>query len=244
MSDKRKKSDIKRALTVLLLVIAAPLTVIAGMLFIGDRKYYFVSLFLIIYALLCFFLIFEDRKPQPRELVVIAVMCAVGVAGRMLFFWLPQFKPVASVVILTGIAFGSRCGFLIGTVTCFVSNFYFGQGPWTPWQMLAFGFLGFLSGVVFKGGKLSHKRLPLAIFGAVSTLLIYGGIVNLGSLLITTGTVTFQSLAATYLAGLPMDAVHAASTFVFLLLISQPVLQILERVCEKYGFFTNLNGNI
>lgn len=242
MSDKRKKSDIKGALTVLLLVIAAPFTVIIGMLFLGDRKYYFISLLLIIYALLSFFLMFEQRKAQPRELVVIAVMCAVGVAGRMLFFWLPQFKPVAAIVILSGIAFGSRCGFLIGAVTCFVSNFYFGQGPWTPWQMLGFGFLGLLSGLVFKGDRLSHKRLPLALFGAVSTLLIYGGIVNLGSLLITTGTVTLPSLAATYLAGLPMDAVHAVSTFVFLLLISQPVLQILDRVCVKYGFFTNLNA--
>ena len=194
--------------------------------------------------MLSFFLIYEQRKPQSRELVVISVMCAVGVAGRMLFFWLPQFKPVAAIVILSGIASSSRCGFLIGTVTSFVSNFYFGQGPWTPWQMLAFGFLGFLSGVVFKGGKLSHKRLPLAIFGAVSTLLICGGIVNLGSLLITTGTVTLPSLAAAYLAGLPMDAVHAVSTFVFLLLISQLVLQILERICAKYGFFTNINGKI
>lgn len=191
--------------------------------------------------MLSFFLIYEQRKPQSRELVVISVMCAVGVAGRMLFFWLPQFKPVAAIVILSGIASSSRCGFLIGTVTSFVSNFYFGQGPWTPWQMLAFGFLGFLSGVVFKGGKLSHKRLPLAIFGAVSTLLICGGIVNLGSLLITTGTVTLPQHTLRDCRWTPCTP---SQRLFFCCLFHSRFFKFLNAFAQNTGFFTDINGKI
>ena len=86
-------------------------------------------------------MIFEDRKPQAREVLLIAVMAAIAVVGRMAFFMLPQFKPVTAIVIITGISLGAEAGFLTGAVAGFVSNFFFGQGPWTPWQMFAFGII-------------------------------------------------------------------------------------------------------
>ena len=108
-----------------------------GVRVFGDRKYTFVSILLLLEAMLPFALLFERRRPQARELVVIAVLCAIGVAGRAAFAMLPSFKPVMAVVILAGIALGCETGFLVGAVTMFVSNFFFGQGPWTPWQMLS-----------------------------------------------------------------------------------------------------------
>ena len=220
-------------------VLLIPLTIAAGQFFPGSRKYYIISLLIILYLMLPFFAAFESRKPQPRELVIIAVMCAVAIGGRLAFFWLPQFKPMTAVVILSGIAFGGQTGFLTGAVTAFVSNFYFGQGPWTPWQMFALGLTGLISGLILKRDYVPRRALSVipALYGAAATLIIYGGIVNPGSLLIAAGEITPQALLAAYAAGLPMDLVHAAATFVFLLIGAKPILKILCRVKTKYGLF-------
>lgn len=174
--ESRAKRGINKRtlLAAVLFLIVMPATLACGILFLKDKKYYIVCLLLIVYAMLPFFFLFENRRPQARELVVIAVLCAIGVAGRAAFFMVPQFKPVAAVVILAGVCFGAESGFLVGAMTAFVSNFFFGQGPWTPWQMFAFGLIGFLAGLLFKEGRLPRKRLPLCAFGAVAILVLYG----------------------------------------------------------------------
>ena len=96
-----------------------------------------------------FILVFDKKKPQARELVPIAVMAAIAVVGRTVFeiIPLPNFKPCSAIIIITAVAFGPEAGFLTGALTAFVSNFIFGQGPWTPWQMFTWGLVGFLAGV-------------------------------------------------------------------------------------------------
>lgn len=89
-----------------------------------------------LYALLPFFMAFEGRKPEVRELVVLATMIALATAGRAAFFMTPSFKPIIAIVIISAIAFGAEAGFLVGSMTMLVSNFLFGQGPWTPWRCL------------------------------------------------------------------------------------------------------------
>jgi uncharacterized membrane protein len=113
------------------------------------RHYYLISVAIICIALAIFAWRFEGRGPRAREIVVIAVLVALAVAGRAAFFMVPQFKPVAALVIISGVALGSQTGFLVGVLSGFVSNFVFGQGPWTPFQMIAFGLLGLLAGLVF-----------------------------------------------------------------------------------------------
>lgn len=110
-----------------------------------------------------FLLVFDKKKPQARELVPIAVMAAIAVVGRTVFeiIPLPNFKPCSAIIIITAVAFGPEAGFLTGTLTGFVSNFIFGQGPWTPWQMFTWGLVGFLAGIlknagVFKGRSRRH----------------------------------------------------------------------------------------
>jgi energy-coupling factor transport system substrate-specific component len=113
------------------------------------RHYYLISVAIICVALAVFAWRFEGRRPRAREIVVIAVLVALAVAGRAAFFMVPQFKPVAALVIIAGVALGAQTGFLVGVLSGFVSNFVFGQGPWTPFQMIAFGLLGLLAGLVF-----------------------------------------------------------------------------------------------
>lgn len=226
----------KRTLTASLLILfAVPLTIAFGVFFLNDRKYYIISLLIILYTMLPFFMVFESRKPQARELIVISVLCAIAVAGRAAFFMLPQFKPVVAIVIIAGVCFGAESGFLVGAVSGFVSNFFFGQGPWTPWQMFCFGIIGFLAGILFRKGLLPKRRLPLCLFGGLSTLVIYGGIINFGSLMMVTPRFSWKALMAYYATGLPFDLIHAAATVFFLLILSKPMIEKLDRIKVKYG---------
>lgn len=233
-SEKRKLSKRTIFATVMILV-AIPITIFTGIVYLGDKKYYFISLLLIIETMLPFFMVFEGRKPKTRELVIIAVLCAIAVAGRAAFFMVPNFKPVVALVIIAGVAFGGETGFLVGAITGFVSNFFFGQGPWTPWQMFSFGIIGFLAGVLFRKGFLRRTRLSLCLFGGLTTIIVYGGIMNFSNVIIYQHTFNAAMLKMSYLTGFPMDVVHACATVIFLWIISQPMLEKLDRIKVKYG---------
>ena len=218
-----------------MILLAIPLTIWLGMACLNNRKYYFISLLVLLECMLPFFLVFEGRKPQARELVVISVLCALGVAGRAIFFMLPQCKPVIAIVIVSGVALGGETGFLVGAVTMLTSNILFGQGPWTPWQMFAMGVIGFLAGVLFRKGLLRRTRAALAVFGALAAVVIYGGITNLASVLLWSGKISRDLLLTYYATGLPMDLVQAAATALFLWFFSRPMLEKLDRAKVKYG---------
>ena len=175
------------------------------------------------------------RKPQARELVLIAVLVALNVAGRAAFFMLPEFKPVVAMTILAGVAFGGETGFLVGAMTMLVSNMLFSQGPWTPWQMFAMGIIGWLAGVLYRKGVLRRGRLSLCIFGVIASTIIYGGIMNPASALMWSNTINWKIILSYYVTGLPVDLVRAIATFFFLWLIAEPMLEKLDRVKVKYG---------
>ena len=218
-----------------MILLTIPLTIYLGIHIFDDRRFYFISMLIIFQTMLPFVLIFEDRKPQVRELVVIAVLCAMAVVGRSAFFMLPQFKPVVAMVIVAGVAFGGEAGFLVGALTGFVSNMFFGQGPWTPWQMFAFGIIGFLAGILFCKGLLRRSPISLAIFGGLATFIIYGGIMNPASVIMWQPNPTAEMFLLAYLQGIPFDLVHAAATVFFLIIISRPMLEKLDRIKVKYG---------
>ncbi len=232
-SDRRlTKRTVVSAFLILLMI---PLTLYFGISFLGDRKYYFTSLLIIIETIIPFCMVFESRKPKARELIIISVLCGLAVAGRAAFFMLPQFKPVTALVIIAGVAFGGETGFLVGAVTGFVSNFFFGQGPWAPWQMFTFGIIGFIAGILFKKGILPKTKASLCIFGFLSTLIIYGGIMNPASVIMWQNNITLEMIVSTYILGLPFDLIHSFSTAFFLWFISAPMLDKLERVKIKFG---------
>lgn len=225
------------SLLILLVLIPAAIYLCAK----ADRKYYLSSLLIIILTLGAFFLHFENRRPQAREVVVLAVMSALAVASRAVFAAIPHFKPMMGIVMLTGIAFGPEAGFLCGAVSGFISNFIFGQGPWTPWQMFAYGVGGLLAGLFARWGVL--KKAPakmkdfviLGIFGFFTIVLIVGPLLDSSTLFMMSNMVNTTSAAAIYLSGLPVNLVHGAATLVTMVLVGKPLLEKLQRIQIKYG---------
>ena len=229
------KLSTRTKITLMLSLLLIPLTIWAGLRFGGGRKYMLISFAIIFETMLPFFLIFEGRKPQARELVILSVLSALAIGGRAVFFAMPGFKPVAAMVILTGVAFGAEAGFMVGAMTMFCSNVLFGQGPWTPWQMFAMGIMGLLAGICFRKGILHRERFSLSVFGGLVTFLIYGGIMNPASVLMYQPDPNWQMILTAYITGVPADAIHALATAMFLWFLSEPMLEKLDRVKVKYG---------
>lgn len=235
-NEKSKRKISKRTkIATLLILFLIPLTIFIGIYYLGDKKYYFISLLIILETMIPFGFAFENRKPKARELVIISVLCAIGIAGRTAFFMLPQFKPVAAIVIISGVAFGGETGFLVGAITAFVSNFFFGQGPWTPWQMFSFGIIGFLAGIMFQKGILRKTKTDMCLFGFVATFVIYGGIMNPASVIMWQSNININMVLSSYVMGMPFDFIHAVSTVFFLFFAAEPMLEKLERIKIKYG---------
>ena len=235
VQTKDRKLNKRTLFAMVSILISIPLTIFFGMFYLGDRKYYFISLLIILETLLPFFMVFEKRKPRSREIVIISVLCAIAVAGRTAFSMLPEFKPTVAIVIITGLCFGGEAGFLVGAITAFVSNFFFGQGPWTPWQMFALGIIGFVAGVLFKKGFLRRTRVSVTVFGFFVTLILYGCIMNSASVLMMTKTPSWDMIMSALVLGLPFDLIHAISSAFFLWFIAEPMIEKLERVKTKYG---------
>ncbi len=233
---KQRKLSKRTLVAAVLIVLCIPLTIFTGVMYLGNQHYNVTAMLVLIECMVPFFLVFESRKPKARELVTIAVLCAIGVAGRSAFFMLPQFKPVLALVIISGVAFGGETGFLVGAVTMMVSNVLFSQGPWMPWQMFSMGIIGFLAGVLFRKGLLRRSRGSLATFGAFAAVIIYGGIMNpAAALMYNSQTINWEMLKAYYVSGLPMDLIHAAATVIFILIAAEPMLEKLDRIKVKYG---------
>ena len=237
--ERKGKVSRRTWFALVLMLLVVPLLLYLSVRYFHGRKYLICSLIVIIAAMIPFFMMFEGRKPKAREIMVISVLAAIGVAGRAAFFMVPSFKPVAAIVILTGISFGGEAGFLVGCLIMMLSNMFMGQGPWTPWQMFAFGMIG-----LYQKGILKARKADLCIFGFLSVFLIYGGIMNPASALMAYGTITWQSLLAFYISGAPVDLVHALSTVIFLWFLSRPLLEKLERIKKKYGLIESQKEEI
>ena len=236
-TPKEKRNLSKRTIVAsVAILLFIPLTIFAGIFYLEDRHYNLVAVLVLLECMLPFLLVFEGRKPKARELVTIAVLCAIGIAGRGLFFMLPQFKPVLALTIIAGVAFGGEVGFLVGAMTMLTSNMIFGQGPWTPWQMFAMGIIGFLAGVLFKKGWLRRTRASLAMFGAFTAVIIYGGIMNpAAAMMMSSETLKWETILACYVTGLPMDLIHGFGTVIFLMIAAEPMLEKMDRIKVKYG---------
>lgn len=228
-----KKTTIVSLLTLLVLI---PATLFLGTQLRG-RWHYLTSTLVILEAMAPFFLLFEARRPQPRELVILAVMAALAVAGRVAIP-IPDFKAITGIVMITGMAFGPQAGFMTGAVSAFASNFFYAQGPWTPWQMLSYGMGGFLAGLLFYGRAWKNSRAEYAlktIFAFAAVVLAVGPLLDACTLFTTGARISWGFALAVFAAGFPHNVIHGASCAATVLLLSKPLLSKLNRVKTKYG---------
>ena len=218
-------------------LVLLPGMIVLGFSQWGNRRHLIVSTLVLAATFFPFLLHFERRKPQARELVLIAVLIAMGVAGRELFVWLPQGKPVAALVLVVGASLGAESGFLTGAAIAFFSNFLFTQGPWTPWQMLAFGSLGLAAGLMFSGRKKAPSRIGFALFGGAAVMILYGGLVDGSTMMMVGDRLTWEMIVTIYTLAIPYNLMHAGATVVFLLLGVLLMFRVLDRIQTKYGFY-------
>ncbi len=234
---KKKKQPKTIFFLFLWFVLLIPLTVFLGVSFLGNRKYYFISILVIAEVFLPFIFLFEKKKPKLSELITISVLCALAISGRAVFYMFPQFKPILAIVIIAGACFGAETGFFTGSMCAFISNFFFGQGPWTPWQMICFGIIGFLAGILFERGFIKTNIFNLCFFGIICAIFIYGAVMNYASVLMYQTDITFNMIKASIITGFPFDVIHAVSTAFFIWFGGEMLIEKLERVKRKYGIF-------
>lgn len=219
-------------------ITAVCLLLIPATLFLGTqlsgRMYYLTCTLVILEAMVPFFASFESRKPQARELVILAVMCALAVASRVVVV-IPNFKPITAIIMLAGMAMGPQAGFMTGAMAAFASNFFFSQGPWTPWQMMAYGAGGFLAGVFFYGQNRKKNPVVLAVFGFFTILLVVGPLLDSCTVFTVSTTLTWKYAMAVFAAGFPYNAQHGLACAVTMLLFGKPLLSKLDRLKTKYG---------
>jgi len=175
----------------------------------------------------------ERSKLKPKHLMPIVVFTALAVVGRIIFAPFPHIKPVSALVIMAGVVFGRRSGFFVGMLAALVSNIFFGQGPWTLWQMYAWGLMGYAAGVLAEQGILKG-RISVMVFGVLAPL-GYGVILDSYYFFGFLGEHSLASAALVYGIGLGTSIPHALATLGFLALIYLPWIRKLERIKKKYA---------
>lgn len=235
-----KKSAV--ILPVSAIVLSLALIVLWQIFLSASTSYYLISAMVLAISALPFLTGIESERVKSRELALLAVLTALAVVSRAVFYYIPQFKPIAAVVICAGVSLGARRGYVVGAFSVFISNFLFGQGVWTPFQMVALGTVGFLAGALFRFIKVN--RISLTAVGFILVFFFYALIVDLSTVLIMVSEFSFASVFAVYAAGLPFNAVFAGATALFLFLLGKPFIKKLDRIIIKYAMIERGNTNV
>ena len=222
----------KRIISFIILCVLVPAAVVAGALLFDERRYAWVILCVTLLSCLPMFISFERNSADAKRLVMIAVMTALSVAGRFLFAALPGFKPVTAMVVITAMYFGSEAGFMIGALSAVISNFYFGQGPWPPFQMFSWGIIGLLAGLFAR--RLRQSRIWLSAFGVLAGVL-YSLLMDIWTVFWADGYFNLTRYIAAVGSAAWFTAVYAVSNVIFLMLFAKPIGKILDRISVKYG---------
>lgn len=221
-------------LAVVCAVLATVLLIVKELFFSDSVNYYVASLSILALSLLPFFISFERKKISAREVTLIATLIALAVIGRAAFYLIPQVKPIAAVVIASAACLGAERGYVIGAFSAFVSNFIFGQGFWTPFQMVALGTVGLIAGIVFK--YIEANRITLSLLGFILAFAVYGIIVDFSTVISAYGNnIDLSAIISVYASGVPFSAVFGLSTAVFLFIFGENFVKKINRVNKKYN---------
>ncbi|WP_318505239.1 ECF transporter S component [Bacillus sp. T3] len=201
-----------------------------------GNGYFFISMGLVLTAILLLLLRFENRKIEVRELVLIAVLAAVAAVGRVPFASLPSVQPTTFVIMTAGLVFGAESGFMIGAVAALASNMFLGQGPWTPWQMLCWGLVGFTAGCL-RNTKWMSTLWGKIIFG-IAWGFLFGWIMNIWGILSLTqygNEINLNTVLTYYASSALFDFMHAVSNVFFIIIFGKVWIKNLSRFKRKYG---------
>lgn len=224
--------DRKKLISYVILCILIPTVIVGGTLIFGTKKHAWISLCVTILACGAFFLRFEKKESDSKKLILISAMVALSVIGRIAFSAIPGFKPVTSIVIITAMYFGGEAGFTVGALSAVISNFYFGQGPWTPFQMFSWGIIGLIAGLI--ADALKESKITLSLYGILSGIM-FSALMDIWSVLWADGYFNFSRYLASVASALPFTVIYAVSNVIFLLLFSKPIGKILTRLKTKYA---------
>lgn len=222
----------KKIIKYVTVFLVIPALILCGVIFFDDKRYALISATVALFACVPFFLSFEKRNNSARKIVILAVMTALTVAGRFIFAPLPFFKPVTAMIIISAIYFGSEFGFTVGALSALLSNFYFGQGPWTPFQMFSWGIIGFAAGIL--SNQLLRSKILLMIYGFFSGI-VYSLIMDVWTTLWADGAFNPSRFIASVVSATPITAVYAVSNVIFLLILVPLMSKKIIRIKTKYG---------
>lgn len=223
-----KNHKVKRILRIIIPLVLIPAVAVCGSVLFSEQKHIFVSLVVAFFSLVLFITGFERKMTGTRRMVLVAVMTAISVLGR----FIPFFKPITALTVITAMYLGGEAGFLVGSLSALLSNFYFGQGPWTAFQMLAWGLIGYVAGLIAE--RLKRNRALLLTYGVLSGV-AFSLIMDVWTVLWYSAGVDLELYLASITAAIPHTILYAVSNFVFLYFLAKPFGDKLERMKIKYG---------
>jgi energy-coupling factor transport system substrate-specific component len=186
------------------------------------------SLAILALALAAAFAWYERSRPSSRTIAVVASLAALATLGRIAFAPLPSVKPTTDIVLIAGYVLGGPPGFAVGAVAAIASNIVFGQGPWTPWQMFAWGMVGLLGAGLGRRRRRPIPRLAMALICAAAGF-AYGLVLNLFTFVTFAGQHTLAQFLVIEGAAFPFDLAHAAGNFVFFMAFGPALVRALRR---------------
>ncbi len=223
----------QKLLNTLVILVIIPLLIFIGVVFLKDRSFLLISILIASFSFIPIYLSFEAKDIPTRRLVVLATLIAISVIGRIIFAIVPGFKPVTAIVVISALYFGAEAGFFVGSLSALISNIFFGQGPWTPFQMLAWGMLGFLAGLPFLRKRLRHNRFFLSLYGVFAGV-VFSLMMDIWTTISLDGTFQWNRYIALVGLSTPFMFLYALSNVVFLLLTIGPIGNTLTRLKKKY----------
>ncbi|WP_249869605.1 ECF transporter S component [Oceanobacillus saliphilus] len=199
------------------------------------EHYLFISILFIIAILMPSIIRTSRKNMTSREMVMLAVLAAIASVSRIPFASIPSVQPTTFVIIASAIALGPQSGLIIGASAALISNMLLGQGPWTPWQMVSWGMIGFVAGLFAK--SFFMKRLTWRLIYGFIVGFLFGWVMNLWILFSGFGELNLETFILLNTSSFYFDLAHALSNVFFLFLFSGVWIKILNRFKEKYGVF-------
>lgn len=232
MPARRGNSAVKTSIYIILGAVA--LVLVSWKLQFILQNWQVFTAVLLLAALVIFFASFEKSAVSSREVGIIAVLSALAAVGRVPFAPLPGIQPTTFLVIVSGYVFGARAGFMVGAVGALVSNFFLGQGPWTPFQMLFWGLAGASAGVL--GRLLPESGRAVMVSFGIAWGYLFGWLMNMFFVVFFIKPLTWKAFFLAYAASFPFDTLHALGNVCFYLLLGPQVIKVLKRFREKMTY--------